>query len=128
MTGRVIHVSLDLLDHQLRDRNGVECGKVDDLDVVVDDDGHWWLTTIISGPGAMWYRLHRRRLGTWLARNRATADPARTDRIPIELAASIGSSIDLALDRTSLASTGAERWVGDHVIGHIPGSRHDADQ
>jgi len=125
--GRVIHVTLDLLDRQLRDRDGVECGKVDDLEFCVDDDGSWWLTEIATGPGALWYRLRRRRLGDWLQRNRASADPARTSRIPLELATSIGANIDLAVDRGQLATSGAEQWVGDHVIGHIPGNDHNAD-
>ena len=125
--GRVIHVSLDLLDRQLRDRDGAECGKVDDLEITVDDDG-WWLSAILTGPGNLWYRLGRRRLGTWLLRNRAQADPRRTGRIPLELASTIAANVDLAVDRHDLATNGGERWVGDHVIGHIPGSAHDAGQ
>ena len=128
VTGRVIHVSLDLLDRQLRDRDGVECGKVDDLEVTIDDDGGWWLTAILTGPGTLWYRLGRRRLGSWLGRTRAASDPQRTGRIPLHLAATIGASVDLAVDRHDLATFGAEHWVGDHVIGHIPGSAHDAHQ
>ena len=54
--GRVLHAELDLLDHQLRDRAGRLCGKVDDL-----------------------------------------------------------------------ASSQAERWVREHAIRRIPGSRHEAE-
>ena len=125
--GRVIHVSLDLLDRQLRDRDGAECGKVDDLEITVDDDG-WWLSAILTGPGNLWYRLGRRRLGTWLLRNRAQADPRRAGRIPLELASTIAANVDLAVDGHDLATDGGERWFGDHVIGHIPGSGHDAGQ
>lgn len=126
-TGRVLHVSLDLLDRQLRDRDGVECGNVDDVEISVGEDG-WWLTAILAGPGALLYRLGARRLGAWVGARRADADPRRTDRIPLELAANIGANVDLAVDRHELATFGTEQWVGDHVVGHIPGSDHDADQ
>src|SRR4051794_22967369 len=129
--GRVIHVSLDLLDRQLRDRDGVECGKVDDLELGRDDDGTLWLTAILSGPGVLWYRLGRRRLGSWVQRayRRAGApDDADRTRIPIELAANIAANVDLAVSRFDLASHASERWVGDHVIGHIPGHDHDGGE
>jgi hypothetical protein len=129
--GRVYHASLSLLDRQLRDREGIECGNVDDLELVRDADGRLYVTAILAGPGVLLYRLGRRRLGAWIQRaQRRTgfADEEDHSRIPIELAHSIGASIDLAVDRADLATFAVERWTGDHLIGHIPGHAHDARQ
>ena len=130
-TGRVLHASLDLLDRQLRDRDEVECGNVDDLELTRSDDGALYVTAILTGPGVLWYRLGRRRLGEWIQRtHRRTGFNDETDRtrIPIELAHSIAGNIDVAVDRVDLATYALERWTGDHIIGHIPGNDHDADQ
>jgi hypothetical protein len=128
--GRVYHASLDLLDRQMRDRNGIECGNVDDLEICRNDDGDFTISAILAGPGVLWYRLGRRRLGSWIQRVHRrggfTDEDDRT-RIPIELAFNIAASIDVAVDRADLATTALERWTGDHFIGHIPGSAHDAD-
>ena len=129
--GRVFHASLDLLDRQLRDREHVECGNVDDLELSRDDHGTWYVTALLAGPGVLMYRLGRRRLGTWIQRtHRRTgfADEVDRTRIPIELAHTIAASIDVAIDRTELATYAFERWTRDHVISHIPGNNHDADQ
>jgi hypothetical protein len=129
--GRVYYASLDLLDRQMRDRDGVECGNVDDLEITRADDGTLYVTAILAGPGVLWYRLGRRRLGGWIQRaHRRTGFADETDhtRIPIELAHNISASIDVAVGRADLATTAVERWTGDHFIGHIPGHDHDADQ
>jgi hypothetical protein len=129
--GRVYHASLDLLDRQLRDRAGVECGNVDDLELTRAADGRLYVTALLTGPGVLWYRLGRRRLGTWIQRvHRRTgfSDEADHTRVPIELASNIAASIDVAVDRADLASFALERWTGDHFIGHIPGNDHDADK
>lgn len=129
--GRVYHASLDLLDRQLRDRDGIECGNVDDLELSRSADGKLYVTALLAGPGVLWYRLGRRRLGAWIQRahqRTGFADQADHTRIPIELAYNIAASIEVAVDRADLASTAVERWTGDHFIGHIPGHAHDAHQ
>lgn len=128
--GRVLHASLDLLDRQLRDREGAECGKVDDLELTRHDDGTLYVTAILTGPGMLWYRLGRRRLGTWIQRtHRRTGftDEQDRTRIPMDLAATISANIDVAIDRTEFAPYAMERWVGEHIIGHIPDHDHDTD-
>lgn len=130
--GRVLHAALQLLDRQLRDRHGRLCGKVDDLELTRDPDtGVIHVTAVLSGPGTLLYRLGRRRLGGWLQRTNASIEPDELGiggRIPIERVADIGAVIGLAASAEELASHGGERWARDHVIGHIPGGRHDADE
>ena len=128
--GRVLHATLDLLDRQLRDRRGVLCGNVDDLELQQSDDGEWYVSAILTGPGALAYRLGARRLGEWLRSADSRMNGRDTDRtrVPVELAHRIGSSIDLAVDAADLASHAFERWVRDHVVGPVPGSGRHADE
>jgi len=135
--GRVLHAELDLLDHQLRDRAGRLCGKVDDLELSRDETGTIYVTAVLSGPGTLWRRLGAGRLGRWLERfrreQRAPAEsgpgvpPGDPGRISIGLVHQIGPVIDLAVSADDLASSQAERWVREHAIRRIPGSRHEAE-
>jgi len=135
--GRVLHAELDLLDHQLRDRSGRLCGKVDDLELTRDETGTIYVTAVLSGPGTLWRRLGAGQLGRWLERfrreQRATADtepavpPSDPGRISIGLVHQIGSVIDLAVSADDLASSQVERWVREHAIRRIPWSQHEAE-
>jgi hypothetical protein len=136
--GRVLHADLELLDRQLRDRDGRLCGKVDDLELTRAESGTIYVTALLSGPGTLWRRLGAERLGRWLEQFRreqaasghaATDEPEASDpgRISIGLVHRIGPVIDLAVSADDLASSESERWVRDHVIGRIPGSRHEAE-
>lgn len=121
--GRVLHATLDLLDRQLRDRDAVLCGNVDDLELRRDDDGRLYVTHLVAGGGALALRLGWRRLGRRLhARSIARQGDADHDRtmIPIVAARSIGPAIDLSVDAADLATDDLERWARDHVIDHIP--------
>jgi hypothetical protein len=129
MSGRVLHAALHLLDRQLRDRHGELCGKVDDLELARTDTGTWYVTTLDTGSGQLLYRLGRRRAGTWLAKLVTHIEQSNLEnpsRIPYDRVSDIGITVDLALDADDLATFAAERWTRDHIIGHIPGSRHDA--
>jgi hypothetical protein len=130
-TGRAYHAALHLLDHQLRDRHGRLCGKVDDLELEQGESGSWYVAAVLTGPGHLLYRMGRRTSGTWLAKltthieRSSLRDPGR---IPYDRVSDIGVTVDLAIDADDVATFAAERWVRDHVVGHIPGSRHDAHQ
>jgi len=131
MTGRVLHAALHLLDHQLRARDRELCGKVDDLEIESTEDGTWYVTAILTGPGHLLYRLRRRTAGRWLSRLTTHIERSTLDdpgRIPYGRVSDIGVTVDLAVDADDVASFAAERWTRDHIIGHIPGSRHDTDQ
>ena len=131
MTGRVLYAGLELLDHQLRDRRGRLCGNVDDLELERSPEtGELYVTALVAGPGALLQRMGRRRLGRWIEHaNRLVNEPDRDPTlIPLSLAATIGPNIDLAVDAEDLGTFATERWVRDHLIGRVPGNRHDAPQ
>ena len=69
--------------------------------------------------------MGRRRFGSWLqqAVARLVEGQPALQRIPLGRVAQIGNHVDLAADRHELATFAAERWVQDHIVSHIPGSR-----
>jgi hypothetical protein len=134
-TGRTLHAELDLLDRQLRDRDGRLCGNVDDLELSRAESGELYVTALLSGPGTLLRRLGAGRLGGWLERFRREtgapaggAEAADQGRIPMALVHQIGPAIDLAVSADELASSQSERWVREHVIDHIPGSKRNENQ
>ena len=127
---RTLWAGLQLLDRQLRDRQQVLCGNVDDVELTYSDDQRTlYATAILSGPGRLARRMSRRRLGDWLVAFIAgtTDDNHDPSRIPFRLVQSLGPVIDLAVDAADLAAHATERWVRDHVISHIPGSDDAAE-
>ena len=130
-TGRVLHAALHLLDRQLRDREGRLCGKVDDLELERTDDGTVVVTAILSGPGHLLYRMGRRRVGSWLAKLTTHVERSSLEdpgRIPYDRVTAIGTTVELALDADDVATFAVERWTRDHIVDHVPGSHHDADE
>lgn len=127
MAGRLLDAGLHLLDRQLRDKDGRLAGKVDDLEFSYPEGGgppH--VTAILAGPGALARRLGGR-LGAGLegAANRLReGEERRPARIPFGVVKRIGSSIDLSLAKEELETDRVEAWVGDHLVGRIPGAGH----
>jgi hypothetical protein len=123
-----VWAGLQLLDRQLVAHEGRLAGCVDDIELEVTPEGdHLYAVAILSGPGALAYRLGRRRLGRWLRRVHGVVAVGGADdptRIPFNLVTDVGSDIKLGTDVDRTGSYSGERWVRDHVIGRIPGSRH----
>ncbi len=124
--GRRVWAGLQLLDRQLTAHEDRLAGCVDDLELTASDDGdQLYVTAILSGPGALVYRLGGRRLGRWLRRAHArAAGDGDSTRIPFNVVADIGSDVKLGLDADATGSASTERWTRDHIVGRIPGSRH----
>ncbi len=127
MAGRTLWAGLHLLDHQLIDRDGRLCGNVDDLELSPSEDGHsLFVTAIYSGPGALATRLGHPVLGRWLERlhNRVDGDLERLAPIPFGRVTEVGSAIKVDASHDELPTAATDKWVGDHIIGHIPGAHH----
>ncbi|AYF98032.1 hypothetical protein [Protaetiibacter intestinalis] len=120
--GRVIDAQLHLLDRQVLDREGVPVTAVDDLelsDIPFDADLAGVEPPVIDGllSGAV--------LGTRIFGGRPPA--SRWHRIPWGSIAELGIAIRLDAHADDLELTWPERWVRDHIIGRIPGGRHDPE-
>jgi len=126
VTGRALWAWLHLLDHQLVDRDGMMVGKVDDLEVALRAGEAPRLAALLSGPGILATRMGHEGYGRWRERVEHAIDGpgGRTSHIPLHAVRRIGSTVELSLPATQLANFGTERWVGDHLIGRIPGARH----
>ena len=120
-------LGLHLLDRQLRrPRRAPAPARSTTSSSNRGDDGPLYVTAILAGPGVLAQRMGRRRFGPWLqlAVARLIDGHPALQRIPLARVAEIGNHVDLALDRHELATFAGERWVQDHIVSHIPGSRH----
>ncbi|MEP6598514.1 MAG: hypothetical protein ABJB98_03695 [Actinomycetota bacterium] len=126
--GRTLDLHLHLLDRQVVDPEGRFVCKVDDLELDVDETGHPFVTAILVGPRALGPRLGGR-LGHWMtAIARRISDGQEEDprRIDFAQVSDIGSAITVARRHDELDVTPLEDWVDTHIIGRIPGSRHES--
>jgi hypothetical protein len=120
--GRLVDAQLHLLDRQVLDRDGVPVTAVDDLelsDVPVDTD--------LAGvePPMIESLLSGAVLGTRIFGGRPPA--SRWHRIPWSSISQLGIAISLEASAEDFELTWPERWVRDHIIGRIPGGRHDPE-
>jgi hypothetical protein len=109
-----VDIALGILDHQLVDSDGHNCGKVDDLEIAGVNSGAPEVTEILVGGNA-W--RSRGRLGRLAARMSGTAVHVAWHEVD-EVTSVVtlkGTASDLRLDR------GTARWAS--VIGKIPGAR-----
>src|SRR4051812_25915499 len=126
--GRVLDLHLQLLDRQVVDCDGQPVCKVDDLELDLDDTGRPYVTAILIGPRALGPRLGGR-LGHWITAIAARlsereAETAQTQRLDFGLVTDIDSAITVSRPVAELAVRPLERWVDEHVISRIPGSRN----
>ena len=121
--GRVLDAHLHLLDRQVLDRDGVPVTTLDDLEL----DGIALGARIDPGSPAP-------TVGAILTRPQLTmrlfgghSPESRRVRIPWDLVAGVGTTVRLGVRGDSLDATWVERWVSRHIIGRIPGGRHDPE-
>jgi len=121
---------LQLLDHQVVDRDGEMVCNIDDLELTTGDDHRFHVSAILTGPGALGPRWGGR-TGGWMTavwrRLRPESDP-EPGRIPWSEAIHIDSAVHISARRRDLDVEGLETWLGDHLITRLPGARHDSDQ
>jgi hypothetical protein len=130
MTGRTIHAGLELLDHQIVDRDGKLAGKVDDLELTLPQDGGPpFVSAILSGPGALSPRFGGR-LGRWIEAAHRRLHPDQDPdpaRVSFGVVKRIDEHVELSISRDGLETMRVEDWVRDHIIGKIPGAEHAAE-
>lgn len=106
-----------LLDHQLLDADYVECGKVDDVEIEIMDDGTLRATAIFTGPGAAFDHLPG-----WLAAIAGKFAGKRKKRIPWAEIALIDSRIKLRSTSEALGLDAGDRSAA-RWIAKLPGSK-----
>lgn len=138
--GRVLDAMLELADRQIVDLHGRRAGKVDDVDLELDDDGRLWVVGLRSGPGALaprlggsvaraWARLAARLTPGEAAPGDPAGDPAddladdpADTSISIGVVSEIGLQIRLSVPAESLATERSERAIRELFIRQVPGA------
>lgn len=110
--GRVLDANLHLLDRSIQDVDGRPAAFVADLELRRDGDDVV-IADLVAGSGL-------------LERFFGGHTPSRLlHRIPWSDVAEVGTRIVLGVSAERHEVLWVERWVRDHVIARIPGSRHD---
>jgi hypothetical protein len=117
---RYLDAQLHLLDRQVLDVHGVPIAVVDDLELseipagqeIPPDTPPPVISALLSGPA----------LATRIFGGRPPE--SRMLRTPWVAIREVGVVIKLSVGRDTQDLFWTERWVRDHVIGHIPGGRH----
>jgi len=121
--GLVLDAQLHLLDRQVLDVDGVPVTTVDDLELsgpapeepIPDGAAPPSITALLTGPV----------LGTRIFGGRPPSN--RLIRIPWDVVSDVDTVIRVGVRSDSLEASWVERWLRDHVIGRIPGGRHDPE-
>ena len=119
--GRVFDARLHLLDRQVVDVDGAPVCVVDDLSVsgipadgVVQPDAERPVVAAVLSGNAIPTRIFGGRM-----------PGGRYNSIPWSDVGEVDVSIRLRIDGSDLDALWIERWARRHVIGRIPGGRHD---
>jgi sporulation protein YlmC with PRC-barrel domain len=122
---RSLWIGLQLLDRQILDDRGRPLAKIDDIELSEGGpDELPTVTALLCGPAALGGRLGRR-VGGLLqgARRLMRGDGDRHPiAVPMNLVVEIGPAVKINANRESLPVNEVENFLGQHVIGHIPGS------
>jgi hypothetical protein len=115
-----------LLDRQIVDADGVSVGKVDDVELVLHEDGAPTISALLCGPLALGPRLGGR-LGVWYTsiahrlHPRARPEPVRFDIDQI----TVFNPRELRLDPAPSGSDGDQfalrTWTREKIITRLPG-------
>jgi hypothetical protein len=124
--GRSIWAALEFLDRQIIDVDDVPTAKVDDLEFTFSPEPGSLpiLTGILCGPAALARRFGGRlgRTVETLHRLLAVDDAAQPASISMGVVSRIDRTVHLTVSRSDVPVNDVEAWLGEHLIGHIPGS------
>lgn len=115
-------IGFDLLDRQILDRDGQPVGKVDDVELTVDADGVPHVSALLVGQQALGERIGGRLGRTMAGMARRLRDDPGPTRIDYSFVAKVGSAVNLRVRKELLTEPPLEAWLGEHVIGRIPGA------
>jgi hypothetical protein len=113
----------DVLDKQVRDRQGRKMGKVDGIVLELRDDAPPRVAFLEIGPMTL-----ARRLGSWLGRLAQAIDAGfgvgdgRPLRITLAQVRDIGIEVVVDVDAERTRARAWEQWLRRQVVARIPGS------
>jgi hypothetical protein len=112
-------VMRDVMDLQIESADGIDMGRVDDLEARVDVDGKVTLTALLAGPQALSGRISSRLrpLVRRLLRDRFDS------RIPIDEIDELGLVVRLRGRADEYRVGASDRWIADHFWARLPGGR-----
>jgi hypothetical protein len=120
-SGRWLDAQLHLLDRQVLDVDGVPIAVVDDLELSEVPFGQE--IPIDTRPPVITALLSGAAIATRVFGGRPPE--SRMQRTPWVGVVEVGVVIKLGVMRDTLDLAWTERWVRDHIIGRIPGGRHN---
>lgn len=113
----------DVLDAQLRDRDGRKIGRIDSIVIALDGDGPPRVVAAEVGPVALAARVHPR-VAAWLSgwlrrRGSVLASPYRIEWAALRR---VDNDFTIDADASSVPITAGEQWTREQFIGRIPGA------
>jgi sporulation protein YlmC with PRC-barrel domain len=113
----------DILDQQVIDRKGEMMGKVDGIVLELRGGEPPRVARLVIGGGMAARRIHGG-FAAWLLRWRRGWGPHddRPLEVPWSQVLKIGIDVKVDLDAEQTSALAWERWVGEHIIGRIPGA------
>ena len=119
-----MHLVRDVLDNQLEDPRGNHIGRIDGLTFEVREGQPPRVVAIESGIAVLGRRIGRRTERLVLAIARFLHLPAQPrTRIEWQKVRYVGLDVEVAENKELVGTQTLERWLRDHVVLHIPGSR-----
>ncbi|MBN0040835.1 hypothetical protein JN535_11730 [Cellulosimicrobium cellulans] len=124
---RVVDARLHLLSRQVLDVDGEPVTTVDDLELVAADGPEDGRRDAVPGePAEVGAILTGPVLVTRLLGGRPPA--SRWERVSWSDVGHVGTAIELTVQADSLDLHWTEDWLREHVVGRIPGGRHDPEE
>ncbi|MFJ2517504.1 hypothetical protein ACIOWF_00930 [Cellulosimicrobium cellulans] len=124
---RVVDARLHLLSRQVLDVDGEPVTTIDDLELVAADAPEGGRRDAVPGEAAeVGAILTGPVLLTRLLGGRPPA--SRWERVSWSDVGHVGTAIELTVQADSLDLHWTEDWLREHVVGRIPGGRHDPEE
>lgn len=108
----------DIIDNQLETSDGIEIGRVADIEAEWRDDGQLVLTNLVTGPQALAGRVSSRLrpIFRFFLRDRFEHS------IPLKEVERFGPTLHLRGKEVDYPVGQSERWIAEHILRWIPGS------
>lgn len=117
--GEPLLVMRDLMDLQIESADGIDLGRVDDLEARVDEDGAVTVTALLAGPQALAGRISSRLrpIVRRVLRDRFDS------RIPTDEVAEMALVVRLRGPADQYRVGSSDRWLAEHLWARLPGGR-----